>query len=82
MKMRGLRIGVRLGLGFGVILGIFLLALAVTMVLIGGVERRSKLVAEDSVPFLQASASMQLNVSEVAQFFADAAATGNPAAMI
>jgi methyl-accepting chemotaxis protein len=63
-------------------MGIFLLALVVTMVLVNGVERRSKQVANESVPFLQLSNAMQLDISEVSQFFADASATGNPAAML
>jgi methyl-accepting chemotaxis protein len=82
MGLNGMRIGVRLGLGFGVMMGIFLLALVVTMVLVNGVERRSRQVANESVPFLQLSYAMQLDISEVSQFFADASATGNPAAML
>jgi methyl-accepting chemotaxis protein len=78
MKLQDMKIGARLGLGFGAVLVIFVAAALVTTVSVNGAGKSAKQVAGESVPFAIVAENMAFNVVQVQQFLTDVSATHNP----
>jgi methyl-accepting chemotaxis protein len=77
MKLNNMKIGARLGAGFGAVLLIFLVAIVITLFSLKAVDNSSKQVANESVPFLMNAYELDVNVTEVSELLTDAAATHN-----
>jgi len=75
MKLGDLKIGMRMYLGFGVLLGIFGMAVLITSMSIRTMERNSRQLADDRLPHALAADSMAFAVSQAQQFLTDVAAT-------
>ncbi|MEO5364125.1 MAG: methyl-accepting chemotaxis protein [Magnetococcus sp. DMHC-8] len=75
--MNDLRIGVRLGLGFSLILLIVGMAFGIFWVQVGDVEKRAILVRDESMPFAIMAERMSGHVSAIQQFLTDASLTGS-----
>jgi len=75
IKFSALRIGMRLFLGFGILLGIFGMAVLFTSVSIRTMERNSRQLADDRLPQALAAENMAFAVSQTQQFLTDVAAT-------
>ncbi|MBF0399146.1 MAG: hypothetical protein HQL90_00085 [Magnetococcales bacterium] len=76
--MNKLRIGVRLALGFFLVLLIMGIAFGVFLIQIKDVEKKAVLVRDESVPFALLVEEMTADVNMVQQFLTDACLTGNP----
>jgi len=72
---KNMKIGMRLTLGFGVVLMVFVIAVAFTSVAIQGAYRSSRQVSEESMPYALLADAMELNVVQVQQFLTDVSAT-------
>jgi methyl-accepting chemotaxis protein len=77
MKLGDLKIGVRLGLGFSIVLAIFVVAIGITAVMLNAVSRDAQQVANESLPFLSTAYELDVNVISVSENLTDAAATHN-----
>jgi methyl-accepting chemotaxis protein len=75
MKLSNLRIGTRLGIGFGTILLIMSLIVLVTALSLGRVNDSATFVAEESLPFALLAENMAFNVVQVQQWLTDVSAT-------
>ena len=75
MKLNDLRIGVRLGFGFGVLLGIIMLFVALTAISFGRIEEASVHIEKKSFPFSILAGEMALEAVQVQQFLTDVSAT-------
>ena len=75
MKFSDLRIGTRLGLGFGIALSVVGLAAGLTYLSMIRVERITRVLAEESLPQALLAESMSYDVVQVQQFLTDVAAT-------
>ncbi|MBI5409554.1 MAG: HAMP domain-containing protein [Nitrospirae bacterium] len=75
--IKNMKIGVRLGLGFGAVLLVFVAAVLMTTLSLKAVDNSSKQVANESVPFLMTAYELDINVTEVAENLTDAALTHN-----
>jgi methyl-accepting chemotaxis protein len=79
MKLRDMKIGARLGLGFGAVLLIFVVAVLVTTFSVNNAGTSATQVATESVPFAIVAENMAFNVVQVQQFLTDVSATHDPA---
>jgi methyl-accepting chemotaxis protein len=70
-----MKIGARLGVGFGVVLLIFIVAILVSSLYLKTVDESSRQVANESIPFALLAENMTLNVVQVQQFLTDVSAT-------
>ena len=73
--------GTRLGIGFGAVLVVFTAAAMFTLFSMSGVDRRSRQVADESMPFALLAGNMQRDIVHVQQFYTDAALTHNTEAL-
>ncbi|MCP4401566.1 MAG: cell wall metabolism sensor histidine kinase WalK, partial [bacterium] len=71
MKLSNMKLGVRLGLGFGSILVIFCVAVFLTTVFLGMVDRNSHTVIDESFPHALLAAEMAFDVVQVQQWLTD-----------
>lgn len=75
--IKNMKIGMRLGMGFGAVLLVFVAAVLMTTLSLKAVDDSSKLVANESLPFLMAAYELDVNVTEVAENLTDVSATHN-----
>ena len=75
MRFGDLRIGVRLGLGFGIALSVVGLAAGLTYLSVTKVERITRQLSEKSLPHALLAESLSYDVVQVQQFLTDVAAT-------
>ncbi len=73
--VKNLKIGVRLGLGFGVILVLLAATLVVTTIALRVILKDSQKVENESLPYALLAEEMALNVSEIQNLFSYVAAT-------
>jgi len=81
IKLGDLKIGMRLFLGFGVLLGIFGLAVLLTNIAIMRMERNSRELADARLPHALAAENMAFSVSQTQQFLTDVAVTHDQRAL-
>jgi methyl-accepting chemotaxis protein len=77
MSLKNLKIGTRMGIGFFLILLLFVAAVVATYISLSTVESHSKHVKEESLPFTLIADRMVLNAQQVQQWFTDVSATHN-----
>jgi methyl-accepting chemotaxis protein len=77
-KIGDLKIGMRLFIGFGILLGIFGMAVLFTSVSIRTMERNSRQLADDRLPQALVAENMAYQVSQVQQILIEVAATRDP----
>lgn len=75
---KNMKVGLRLGIGFGVVVAVFMTAILATLVLLREVNQESRQVAEESIPFLMSAYEMDLALSELTEGLTAVAATHNP----
>jgi len=75
MSLKNLKVGTRLGSGFGIILIIMIATLVTTFFSLATVETRTRQVTEESLPFTLLADGMVENTIQVQQFYTDASAT-------
>ncbi|MEK6744345.1 MAG: methyl-accepting chemotaxis protein [Nitrospirota bacterium] len=75
MKLGDLKIGMRLFLGFGVVLAVFGLAELFTSILVRTMERTSRQLADERLPHALLAENMAFNIAQTQQFLTDVAAT-------
>ena len=78
MKIGDLKIGMRLFLGFGVVLAILGLAELFTSVAVRTMERNSQQLADERLPHALLAENMAFNIAQTQQFLTDVAATLDP----
>jgi methyl-accepting chemotaxis protein len=76
--LKNMKIGMRLGLGFSAVVGIFMIAALITTVLVNGVNRSARQVADESLPYALIADHMAFNAVQVQQFLTDVSATNDP----
>ena len=76
--LKDMKIGQRLGLGFGLVILFFVATVLVTTVYLKTADTSAKLVANESVPYAITAGDMVLDVAQVQQFLQDVSATHNP----
>jgi methyl-accepting chemotaxis protein len=79
MKITDMKIGSRLGGGFGIILVVLVATVAITNFFTMQVKKDAELVEKESLPYLMASYEMDLAATTVSESLTDAAATHNEA---
>ncbi|MBF0423755.1 MAG: MCP four helix bundle domain-containing protein, partial [Magnetococcales bacterium] len=79
--MNDMRLGVRLGLGFFLVLLIMGISFGVILVQLKGMAREAIQVRDESVPFALLAERMTGQVNEVQQFLTDASLTADPKAV-
>jgi methyl-accepting chemotaxis protein len=72
-----MKIGSKLGSGFGVVILVFATAVIATTLYLKIAEKNARLVADESVPFLMLAYELDLSSTEVAENLTDVAATHN-----
>ncbi len=80
MAMADLKVGTRLGLGFGTVVTMFVLTLLGIGVWLSELTRDAKQIDEETLPFIMVVDEMDLRRSEVQQFLTDVSATHDRAA--
>ncbi len=75
MSIHDLKVGTRLGLGFGTILVILAIAVVTTSISLNRVVMRSNHVADESLPFALLADNMVIQTIQVQQFLTDVGAT-------
>ncbi len=78
MKLQDMKIGARLGLGFGAVLALIVLAVVMTTVSLNSAGTSANQVAGERLPFALLAENMALNVVQVQQFLTDVSASHNP----
>jgi methyl-accepting chemotaxis protein len=81
MKFSDLRIGMRLGLGFGIALSIVGLAAGLTFFSVSKIERITRVLADESLPRALLAESLSYDVVQVQQYLTDVAATHDAAGL-
>ncbi len=72
-----LKIGPRLTAGFGIVIGVFLVAMSVVLYFQKETLQAAQQIQRESLPFALTADEMVLDVTQVQQFLQDAAATHN-----
>ncbi|MDA8414048.1 MAG: methyl-accepting chemotaxis protein [Desulfobacteraceae bacterium] len=75
--LKNVKIGTRLGLGFGLVLTIFMVAVVVVTFMFRGISTQSAQVKNESLPFLITAYELDVNVISLSETLTDAAATHN-----
>ncbi|HCE68141.1 MAG: chemotaxis protein [Geobacteraceae bacterium GWC2_55_20] len=75
---KNLKIGMRLAMGFTLILAFFVVTVATATVILKQIERESKQVEVESVPAMMAAYEMDIAMVEVADVLTDVCATHRP----
>jgi methyl-accepting chemotaxis protein len=75
--LKNKKIGAKLGIGFGLVLGVFALAVIVSSVYLRSVQKAAEVVADESVPFMMAAYEMDLAATEVLEKLTDVSASHN-----
>ena len=75
--LKNMKIGMRLGLGFGAVLLIFVAAVVITSYLLMGANASAKLVEDETLPFLMRAYELDVKVTQVSEALTDVAATHN-----
>jgi methyl-accepting chemotaxis protein len=73
--IRDLKIGTRLGIGFGFVILVMVVLTAVTAVFLNRADENAKFVRDESIPFALAAEEIALGVVQVQQWVTDVAAT-------
>jgi methyl-accepting chemotaxis protein len=81
MKLGDLKIGMRLFIGFGVLLVVFGLAIFLTSIAVWEIEKNSRLLADERLPHALLAETMAFKVVQTQQFLTDVAATRDPKGM-
>ena len=79
MKLGDIKTGRRLGLGFGIILLAFVSAGLIISLSLNAVDRNSRHITGESLPFLMMAYEIHINTTKAAELLTDAAATHNTA---
>jgi methyl-accepting chemotaxis protein len=74
---KNMKIGMRLAVGFGLVLAFFVVTVTTATVILKQIERESKQVAVESIPSLMAAYEMDIAVVELGEVLTDVAATHN-----
>ena len=75
---KNLRIKMQLGIGFGIVMGLFSLALLVVGVLLSHLTQDVKQINQETIPYILTVDEMDLARSDVQQFLTDVSATHDP----
>jgi len=75
MALNDMKIGTRLGFGFGAVLALMGLTLAVTFWALLVVDNNARKVSDEGLPLTRLSVRMLVNVIQIQQFYTDAALT-------
>ena len=78
MKLGDLKIGMRLFLGFGIVLAVFGLAELFTSISVRKMELHSRQLADERLPHALLAENMAFNIAQTQQFLTDVAATRDP----
>lgn len=70
-----MRVALKLGIGFGVVIGLFAIAGLVTVLALRPIDHGSRQVAEESLPFLMRAHNLELAVYTISESLTDVAAT-------
>ena len=81
MKLGDLKIGMRLFLGFGVLLAVFGLAILLTSIAVSDIETTSRLLADERLPHALLAETMAFKVVQTQLFLTDVAVTRDPKSM-
>ena len=81
IKFGDLKIGMRLFIGFGVLVGIFGMVVLFTSIAARTMEQNSRQLADERLPHALTAEHMAYQVVQVQQFLTDVAATGDPKGM-
>lgn len=79
LSFSNISIGVRLGSGFAVVVGMFIVTLLLVGYSLSGVTRDVKQIKEETLPYVLVVDQMDTDRSEVQQFLTDVSATHDPA---
>ncbi|MGC2049143.1 MAG: methyl-accepting chemotaxis protein [Gallionella sp.] len=80
MTMANLKVGTRLGLGFGAVVMMFAVTFLGVGLMLSDLTRDAKQIDEETLPFVMVVDEMDLSRSEVQQFLTDVSATHDRAA--
>jgi methyl-accepting chemotaxis protein len=75
--LKNMKIGMRLGLGFGVVLLLFIISGVITNQYLNVTNNASRQVKDESLPYLMTAYEMDINITKVSETLTDAAATHN-----
>jgi methyl-accepting chemotaxis protein len=75
--LKNMKIGMRLGLGFGVVVMVFLLSIVLVNVKINTIDREAAQVQNESVPFLMIAYEMEVDATRISDLYTDTALTGD-----
>jgi len=76
-RIKDMKIGMRLGLGFGLVILLFIIAVVVTSLLLNNVYKSSLQVKDESLPYALLAKDLSFHVVQVQQFLTDVSATHN-----
>jgi methyl-accepting chemotaxis protein len=79
MHLNNMKVGVRLGLGFGLIVALMLIASAMSVYRISGLHDSIDLIIKNRYPKIVATGDLQSKISDQARFLRDAIIAVNPA---
>lgn len=76
-RMKDMKIGMRLGLGFGLVILLFIIAVVVTSLLLNNVYKSSLQVKDESLPYALLAKDLSFHIVLVQQHLTDVSATHN-----
>ena len=79
MHLNNMKVGLRLGLGFGLIVALMLIASAMSVYRISGLHDSIDLIIKNRYPKIVATGDLQSKISDQARFLRDAIIAVNPA---
>lgn len=79
MQLKNMKVGVRLGLGFGLIVALMLIAAAMSIHRISGLNHSIDLIIKNRYPKIVAIGELQNKISDQARFLRNAIIAANPA---
>lgn len=75
LRLKDVKIGIRLGLGFGLVILLFIIAVVVTSLLLNNVYKSSLQVKDESLPHALLAKDLSFHIVQVQQFLTDVSAT-------